>query len=139
MSTPVHTGFPVEKGFMKLRLRHNSIRLRLLKGEVDSFRETGFVAEEIIFPDGRKFTYAIERNDAIERPEARLAESRVTILVPKADADVWTETDEVGIRYDIGCGNGIELRVVIEKDFVCIDRKDDPDNADAFPNPTAKC
>lgn len=124
---------------MKLRLRHNSIRLRLLRGEVDSFRELGRVAEEIVFPVGGKLVYQIEMADDIDLPEARLSESRVTIRIPKADAVAWTETEEVGIAYNITCGVGPELRVLIEKDFVCIDRKDDPDNSDAFPNPTAKC
>lgn len=124
---------------MKLRLRHNSIRLRLLKGEVAEFRETGSVSEEIVFPGGTRFIYSVVRNDAVESVSASIDGPRVTVSIPAAEADAWADSDEVGIDTRISVGDGHELRILIEKDFVCIDRKNDPDNADAFPNPSIKC
>ncbi|MDQ3751004.1 MAG: hypothetical protein M3367_18600 [Acidobacteriota bacterium] len=54
--------------------------------------------------------------------------------------------DEVSLRSEQSIENRKQnstsenvLKILIEKDFVCLDRKNDPDNADAFPHPTRKC
>ena len=45
---------------MKLRIRDNSIRLRLTRGEVDSLRADGLVKARTEFPAGHEFGYELE-------------------------------------------------------------------------------
>lgn len=124
---------------MKLRLRHNSIRLRLLRGELSVFNESGRIAEKIVFPDGNALEYSLVRSDDATEVDARIDGSGLILTIPSSVADEWTGTDAVGIESSLRCDDGRELRILVEKDFVCIDRKDDPDNVDAFPNPAVKC
>ena len=45
--------------------------------------------------------------------------------------------ERVGIEATQDVGENTELYILMEKDFECLTRPDDPDNADSFPNPTA--
>lgn len=126
---------------MKLRLRENSIRLRLLRPEVRQLRETGNVSEKIIFGVGpaESLTYALRVSDDAERIYAQMTNNGIEIFLPVAEAERWVDSDEVGLYAAQPIGDLGELKIAVEKDFVCIDRPADKDNRDAFPNPKMKC
>jgi hypothetical protein len=126
---------------MKLRLRENSIRLRLLRPEVRQLRETGNVSEKIIFGVGpaESLTYALRVSDDAERIYAQMTNNGIEIFLPVAEAERWADSDEVGLYAAQPIGDLGELKIAVEKDFVCIDRPADKDNRDAFPNPKMKC
>jgi hypothetical protein len=124
---------------MKLRLRHNSIRLRLLRNEVEAFSSEGEIAEEILFPGGGRFVYRMVKSREAVCVTADVAEGHVTVSVPVDVADGWASSDDVSISAEVDVPGGSTLRILVEKDFVCLDRKDDPDNADAFPHPKGNC
>ncbi len=121
---------------MKLRIRGNTIRLRLLKSEVAKLGESGRVAEKISFGPGagESLTYAVEVSEASDKVSAGMRESEVCVTLPAEVADDWIKTDQVGIEAVAGTGNG-SVEILVEKDFACLTRTDDPDNLDAFPNP----
>lgn len=120
---------------MKIRIRGNSIRLRLLKGEVARLAETGEVSESTDFGGGIKFTYRLTADAEAEFVTASFSKGVISVLVPSETAREWVESDEqVGIEAE---SNGVS--VLIEKDFACLTREDDPDNLDAFPNPELVC
>ena len=138
---------------MKLRIRGNSLRLRLLRGEVEQFGKTGRVAETIQFgasPDTR-LSYVLEADSEAREITTHFAENQITVTVPDQIARNWVESELVTLTneqlIENDGQNGAKknadsaniLKILIEKDFVCLDRKDDPDNADAFPHPTGKC
>ena len=50
----------------------------------------------------------------------------------------WIETDEISLESAKDLDEN-KLQILVEKDFVCLTRKDDPDNLDAFPNPDIDC
>jgi hypothetical protein len=115
---------------VKLRIKGNSIRLRLTKSEVDALREHGVVEESVYFSAMSRFTYALERGgDAVI---ASFEEGRVVVRVPNALAVEWCDTDRVGIDESAG-----DVRVLIEKDWQCLAPRDE-DESDAFPHPRAK-
>lgn len=117
---------------MKLRIRGNSIRLRLLKSEVAELSEKGSVSETTDF-GGSRFAYSLEVGS--DRIGATFDGGTVTVSVPESEIREWAETDEkIGIETE---SNG--LKILIEKDFACPTRTDDPDNLDAFANPGAVC
>lgn len=138
---------------MKVRIKGNSLRLRLLRGEVSRFGKTGRVTETIQFGASprEQLTYSLEADSDAQTIGARFADNRITVTIPEATARNWVETEQITLESNQSLENGKPtgagengasetfLKILVEKDFVCLDRKNDPDNADAFPHPTGKC
>jgi hypothetical protein len=122
---------------MKLRIRGNSIRLRLLQTEVAALAKNGFVSEKINF-GSTALAYSLRMSREVKEISARFSENEISIFLPEGPAKAWTENNTVGLSAEQET-NTDSLKILIEKDFVCLDRKDDPDNADAFPHPSANC
>ncbi len=126
---------------MKLRLQFNSIRLRLKRSEVKQFHCTGRIEERIMCGTGdqESFHYLLEATDAVSSPKGWIAPGGVVVQVPMADALKWVLTDKIGIEGEQAIDNQTSLRILIEKDFACLDGTDEQ-NVDTFPNPVAgKC
>ena len=126
---------------MKLRLRENSIRLRLLQTEVKQLREIGNVSERIIFGVGTTeiLTYSVRVSPDAEKIYAQMLDNQIEIFLPVLIAENWADSNEVGLYAAQTIGNTGELKITIEKDFVCVERPGDADNIDAFPHPKMKC
>ena len=126
---------------MKLRLRENSIRLRLLQTEVKQLRESGNVSERIIFGTSptETLTYSVRISPDAEKIYARMLDNQIEIFLPVSVAENWADSNEVGLYAVQAIGDLGELKITIEKDFVCVERPGDADNKDAFPHPKIKC
>lgn len=126
---------------MKLRITNNSIRLRLLRSEVERFAKAGQISDEIEFGTDRSsyLRYSLVTSPEAESISARFRGNEISIVVPRAIAKSWTSSDDVGFENEQPIGSGESLKILVEKDFECIDRPDDPDRADAYPNPKAPC
>ena len=126
---------------MKLRIKGNSIRLRLLRSEVERLCSADIVSEEIRFGTAtdQALKYSIAASDGIEEVTVQFSDNQIVVLLPESVAMNWTGGDDVGIEASIDVGNYTELSVLVEKDFECVGRPDDPDKADAFPNPSTAC
>ena len=126
---------------MKLRIKGNTIRLRLLRSEVERLCSADIVSEEIRFGTAtdQALKYSIAASDGIEEVTVQFSDNQILVLLPESVAMNWTGGDDVGIEASIDVGNYTELSVLIEKDFECVGRPDDPDKADAFPNPSTAC
>jgi hypothetical protein len=123
---------------MKVRIKGNSLRLRISRSEVARFLDGECLEETIHFaPEAcARFTYALQQDRLLERPTVRYTENRAAVLIPADQANAWGITSQVGIAEDIGLGNLGSLALLIEKDFACLDQSD-ADNHDTFPNPNA--
>jgi hypothetical protein len=121
---------------MKLRLKGNSIRLRLTQREVEQLASSGIVEEAIQFgPGKRSFTYAIEVSRDIVAVGAEYENERMRVLLPSSRTQSWASSGEVGIEASDGL-----LRIVVEKDFACLKPRPGEDELGMFPNPgTAQC
>jgi hypothetical protein len=123
---------------MKLRIKENTLRVRVSRSEVarllagDRLEETIHFTPEPI----ARFTYALQQERSLSRPTVQYAENRVAILIPAEEANAWGTTDQVGIAESVSLGNLGSLGLLIEKDFACLDRSEE-DNGDTFPNPNA--
>ena len=126
---------------MKLRIKGNTIRLRLLRSEVERLCSADIVSEEIRFGTAtdQALKYSVAASDGIEEVTVQFSDNQILVLLPESVAMNWTGGDDVGIEASIDVGNYTELSVLIEKDFECVGRPDDPDKADAFPNPSTAC
>ncbi len=125
---------------MKLRIRGNTLRLRLLQTEVATLREKGRISESIAFgpSDDDRLTYTLAISETAKEPHAAFEKNEIVVSLPSAEANTWVSTEQVGISANTSSA-GSTLDLLIEKDFVCLTRTDDPDNADAYPNPEMEC
>ena len=123
---------------MKLRIKGNSIRLRLLRSEVERFAADGTISEEVNF-GANSLKYTVSKSPDVRSIVSLFDYNEIKVLIPSTDAQRWTGSNEVGFEIEQAIEGKEPLSIVIEKDFVCIDRPDDPDREDAFPNPNQTC
>ena len=123
---------------MKLRIRGNSVRLRLLRGEVAEFAAKGFLRETVNF-GASSLSYILRTADGASDLSASFADGEIVVSVPNATARSWTETEAVSLAGEQKSAGGELLKILVEKDFVCLDRAGDEDNKDAYPNTSHKC
>jgi hypothetical protein len=110
---------------MKLRIRGNSIRLRLVRSEVARLAAEGRVEERIAFGagDADGLTYALVLSPEASAVTARLTPGAITVVLPAGVAATWAGTDEVTITAEqpgVGPQGGDVLRILVEKDFTCL-------------------
>jgi hypothetical protein len=121
---------------MKLRMKGNTLRLRVTRSEIERLIRTGRIEESTWFGIAPEscFTYALEQSPEITGTALRYAAQKITVLLPASHATQWKESDQVGIYAIVDLGSRGPLEVSLEKDFCCLDRSD-ADNLDMFPNP----
>ncbi len=122
---------------MKIRIKGNSIRLRLTKTEVDNFAANGFIEEKTEFGD-TYFSYRMESSAHHQELAAAYQGNLITVFIPADIAQNWTSTELVGFENKMDIGNNKQLFLLVEKDFVCLDNTFE-DQSDNFPNPNAVC
>lgn len=126
---------------MKIRIRGNSIRLRLTQTEVDCIAKGQLVREVTQFSLVRKMEYAVVpwHLDIIE---ATFEEHAITISVPVNKVATWAHSEEEGLYGEQSNGTTTPLKIAIEKDYACLKPRDGEDEGDHFPHPesgTSKC
>jgi hypothetical protein len=118
---------------MKLRLRGNSIRLRLSQTEVAQLAGEGRVEEFVEFGnDNSRFRYSV-RASAGSAVTATFDGGEICVCVPGDTLRKWAGSDEV----TIGSDGPAPLRILIEKDFACLSARPGENESDMFPNPAA--
>jgi hypothetical protein len=114
---------------MKLRIRGNSVRLRLTRSEVAALAATGTVEESTEFFGSGTFVYAVTAAEG-EDVSASFVAGRINVAIPADTVADWASGDEVGIEAECGL-----LKVLVEKDFNCLTPRDAAEDADTFPHP----
>lgn len=122
---------------MKLRIKGNSIRLRLGQSEVRRLAADGIVEESTAFGPSKRdrFGYALCASSDKPGVSASFADRRMVVRVPESVIHQWATTDQVSVHAIQSAGACDELRILIEKDFECIDAPADESQVDAFPHP----
>jgi len=123
---------------MKLRIKGDSLRLRVSRSEHDRILCGERVEDTIHFssdPDA-KLTYSLEKASHGASTGVHYSTGQITVLLAKDDLGTWGDPSQVGIYTSVGIGSENSLELVIEKDYACLDRNDE-DNADTFENPHA--
>lgn len=114
---------------MKLRIKGNSLRVRLTQGEVSRLLAHRHCRETMVLAAGT-LTYEVRVSDSIDQPEAIFERSDIVVSLPAAMVKTWAESDEVTIAGEHG-----PLRILVEKDFACLAPREGEDDADAYPHP----
>jgi len=122
---------------MKLRIKGNSIRLRLGQSEVRQLRDLGFVEESTTFDvlGGQRLDYVLRIDPNLLAMTASFEGGRIIVRMPNALLRQWADTDQVGIESVQVASGGAGLKILVEKDFECIDAPLDEPQDDAFPHP----
>ena len=122
---------------MKLRIRGDSIRIRVSQGELREFAERGQVRDTVHFGGGVGLSYALESDSRAREPRARFADGTIAVVLPAAVAQRWAGSNQVSIEGEQAIDGPEPLRILIEKDFACLQPRPHEDDSDMFPNPEA--
>ena len=121
---------------MKLRIRGNTLRLRLSRNEIDSVAQGKEVEESTCFPGGGKLQYVLRQTPSdttvVKTNDGDV--SCINVLVDENKAKQWAKSEEVALfgAEPLVLGS---LELLIEKDFACLNPRDGGEDSDSFPNP----
>ncbi len=124
---------------MKLRIRGDSLRLRLKRGEVDQIAAGTSIVEETHFPDS-VLTYRLDVSEDRDM-SASFDNGSLVISLPKSKVSDWAGSDEVSLCAEQKLTEARSLSLLIEKDFSCLEpghHRDCEDDEDTFPHPSTQ-
>ena len=113
---------------MKLRIRGNSLRLRLTQTEVAELVRSGRVENRTQLGQDRALVLRLQLSAFRVIPGIEFDGSRITVSLPEVEARAWAGENEVGIYSEEPWG----LKLSVEKDFQCLDTRPNDDDSDAF-------
>ncbi len=116
---------------MKLRIKDNSLRLRLTQTEVARLGDRGSVEAAIRFSEDHVLGYPVSVLADAEVVSVRYEGHSICVFLPKAIANIWIGNDEVTIE---AADSGVQI--LVEKDFQCLHRSPATER-DGYPNPLA--
>lgn len=122
---------------MKLRIRGNSVRIRLTKSEVARLGDGLRVDERTQFGPSSVLTYSVAPSASVSKPAVEFKDAALSVLLPAVQTRTWAHSDQVAIEATQDVGSGTQLAILVEKDFECVHSRAE-ENADAFPNPRLK-
>lgn len=114
---------------MKLRIKADTIRLRLTQDEVSMLVNEGSVLERCIM-GGADLVYGIHKNSG-DTLKARFHQNKIEVYIPEDWLVDWDKNDTVG--FDGTMENG--PYILVEKDFKCLIPRDGEDEENMYPNP----
>mgnify|MGYP001816913089 FL=1 len=108
-----------------------------MRGEVETLHKESLVSASIAFPGGRELGYSVESSPASVNPAAFFSDGQVVVRLPETAVLAWATTEQVSIDGEQVLADGETLKILVEKDFVCLTGRDDEDESDMYPHPHA--
>ena len=122
---------------MKLRIKGNSIRLRVMRSELERLQAGQRLEESVQFAptiDGvLRYSLALDASTSVPI-SVSFRSHEIATLISREQLDGWSVEAQVGLYATLPITANTSLEVAIEKDFACLD-SNDADNADTFANP----
>ena len=122
---------------MKLRIKGNSLRIRLTKTEVSTISTKGYLEEETNFGNN-KLLYVLQRVDEGKELSAAFESNKITMFVPSSLTKDWPMNNIISFDAHMTVGENKSLYLLLEKDFVCLDHTTE-DQSDNYENPNKAC
>lgn len=119
---------------MKLRIRGNTLRLRVSKKELATVQKRGSVQDAIRFGPRARLVYRLEVAGD-DRFGAEFTGDSIVVRAPQAAVAKWGRDEEVSMRGKQRIGRGATLAILVEKDFECLKPRAGDDATDLFVNP----
>jgi Family of unknown function (DUF7009) len=123
---------------MKLRIRGNSVRLRVSRSELTQLARSGSTTDAVVFGPQSGLRYGIEVQADARAARAEFDGPNLRVILPRGLVDRWLAPDEVAIEATQAIGNGQSLRILVEKDYTCLAPRSGEDDSDLFPNPDSR-
>jgi hypothetical protein len=101
---------------MKLRIKGDSLRLRVTEGELENLAATGSVEERIRFGAGRALAYRLAIDPQASELTAHFDQDVIEVRLPEAAAREWSGTNRVALET-VQSQDGVDLKIFVEKDF----------------------
>src|ERR1700722_5725866 len=100
---------------MKLRIKGESLRLRVSRSDLERLMQDGRIEESIHFGSlpNERWTYALELGAKEGALSIRYAANEVAVILSNSEAKNWVDTDAVGIYGEVEGGAG-SLEVIVE-------------------------
>jgi len=118
---------------MKIRIKGNSLRLRLSQAEVKNMEELCTVEDRIDF-GGSQLTYRLTVNNT-NSTAVSFENNVIQVKVSQSTISKWLAEDQVGFSDDIQLSGNESLKILVEKDFQCLTVREGEDESDLFQNP----
>ena len=119
---------------MKLRIKGNSIRLRITQGEAQKLASGETIKEALHFPEvSWSYSLGVSQSSYLS---AHLRPNQLAIVAPESQLRAWAQSD----RVTLDCPQrdpANEPTILVEKDFACLTPRPGDDDADTFPHPAA--
>jgi len=117
---------------MKLRIRGNTLRIRLSEMEADLLFEGKPVMDATCFPSA-ELAYIVQPStlNSID-----FVENTIQLNLDKVKINEWAKSEQVAISIEIATQSENILSILVEKDFKCLTVRPE-DESGLFPNPNA--
>lgn len=123
---------------MKIRIKDNSIRLRLTKTDVANLKKIGLIECQTVITANDVFRYKLKVDNSSEIFSASFDMATITVHIPLHQATILTETDEITVKGWQENSEENKLFILIEKDLQCLDPTHE-DQSDMYHNPNSSC
>jgi hypothetical protein len=123
---------------MKIRIKDNTIRLRLTKTDVSQLKENGLITCKTVITPEQVFQYTLKVDATIQSFSASFESNTMTISLSESQAHILTDTDDITIKGSQKNGEDGDLFILIEKDLQCLDESDE-DQSDMYENKKTVC
>ncbi len=119
---------------MKLRLKENTLRIRLSMTEVETLVGTRKISSRTAFPGSNFLETKISLTD-VKLAQVYFENGCIDIALPQNMLNEWQINDQVGFQWAVSLDDGNELSILIEKDFRCLTERPGEDEVGLYPNP----
>ena len=117
---------------MKIRIKNNSLRLRLTQSEVSNLVEEKELWDFCdLIGGGLKYGIVCAEIDSMK---ASISDSTIEVRLSNNLVTDWDKNNKIGFNSTMDNGTFI----LIEKDFKCLVDREDEDESNMYPNPLAK-
>lgn len=120
---------------MKLRIRENTLRIRITQSELSQLGKGNKIKSTIHFPNNSRLSYGLQSGGQ-DDTSILFADNTILIHLGVLDVETLLEESNVGIQSMHTTSTG-SLDLLIEKDFSCLHNRGKEDD-DTFPNPNSK-
>jgi hypothetical protein len=119
---------------MKLRIRGNTVRVRVSQSDMIQIVDHGLVVDSIDFAPGERLEYRVEVVPS-GVVSASYQGNSICVTLPQESVEIWSVAAEVSIEGEQLLNNGVYLTILVEKDFTCLTSRAGEDDVGLFPNP----
>ncbi len=122
---------------MKIRIKGDSLRLRLNQSDLRKLETDANCQDSIRFSRSQSLTYTLQVAE-VRTVVATFLDDEVIVKIPHDIAKDWISTEQVGISALQEIDRQAELSILIEKDFNCLIPREAGEDEDTFPNPLSE-